>query len=255
MGVDLGDYDRDGDLDLFVTNFQGEFNTLYRNDQSRFFTDVSSYAGVGRPSLRRLGFGSAFADLDNDGFLDVVVANGHILDNTAELTEGSSYPQRNHLFWNRGDGRFQEVMEAGPGFQIVKVSRGLAVADTDADGDLDLLFMNSDDRPDLLRNETPSGNSLRLLLIGRRSNRDAVGARLVLDLGEEESTTTEVRAGSGYASQNELIVHVGLGTRTQIQNVTIQWPGSGEQTMGPLQAGELALVVEGLGVIGTFPFR
>ncbi len=255
MGVDVGDYDRDGDLDLVVTNFQGELNTLYRNDQGGFFTDVSSYAGVGRPSLRSLGFGTAFADLNNDGFLDIVAANGHVLDNTSELTEGSSYPQRNQIFWNRGSGRFNEVLEVGPGFELVKVSRGLAVADLEGDGDLDLLFANSGDRPDLLANETSSGNALRLLLIGRAANRNAVGARLVLDIGGDEPMTTEVRAGSSYASQNELVVHIGLGSKTEVPSARIYWPGAGEETLGPLRAGELALVVEGLGVVGTFPFR
>ncbi len=255
MGVDIGDYDHDGDMDLFVTNFQGEFNTLYRNGENQFFTDVSALAGLARPSLRVLGFGTAFADLDNDGFVDLVVANGHIYDNTAELTEGTSYPQRNQLFWNRGDGHFEEITEAGPGFEPVKVSRGLAAADLESDGDLDLLFTNSGDRPDLLWNETPSGNSLRLLLIGRLANRDAVGAKLFLDLGEDERTTIELLAGSSYASQNERVVHIGLGQRTKIQTLRIDWPGSGEEVLGPLPAGELVVVVEGLGVLRSFPFR
>ncbi len=255
MGVDVGDYDRDGDMDLFVTNFQGEFNTLYRNAKNQFFTDVSTLAGLARPSARVLGFGTAFADLDNDGFVDVVVANGHIHDNAAELTEGSSYRQRNQLFWNRGDSHFEEIREAGPGFELVKVSRGLAAADLEGDGDLDLLFTNSGDCPDLLRNESPSGNSLRLLLIGRRANRDAVGAKLFLDLGVDERTTIELLAGSSYASQNERVVHIGLGQRTKIQGLRIDWPGSGEEVLGPLQAGESVVVVEGSGVLRSFPFR
>lgn len=253
MGVDIGDYDRDGDSDFFVTNFQGEFNTLYRYDENAFFTDVSQFAGLARPSLGSLGFGTAFADLDNDGFVDLVIANGHVLDITALLSEGSSYPQRNQLFRNRGDGRFEEVEDAGPGFELIKISRGLAVADLEGDGDLDLLFTSSGGRPDLLKNETPSGHSLRLLLIGRRANRDAVGARLITDFGGGERSLTEVRAGSSYLSQNELTVHLGLGSRTDIKNLTIFWPGSGDEVLGPLRAGQLAIVVEGLGVIDTFP--
>jgi hypothetical protein len=244
MGVDAGDYDRDGDTDLFVTNFQGEFNTLYRNGKNGFFTDATSFAGLGRPSLRSLGFGTAFVDLDNDGWLDLVVANGHVLDNTAELTEGSSYRQRNQLFRNRGDGRFEEIRSAGPGFDVSKVSRGLAFADIEGDGDLDLLFTSSGDGPELLRNDGSSGNSLRLLLVGRRANRDAVGAMLTFDLGGERHITTEVRAGSSYASQNERIVHVGLGAQTRISSVAVQWPGSGKDVLGPLEVGELLLVVE-----------
>lgn len=138
------------------------------DDDHVFFSDVSLLAGLGRPSLRSLGFGTGFVDLDNDGLLDLVVANGHVLDNTAMLTEGSSYPQRNQLFKNRGGGQFEELSHAGPGFERVNVSRGLAVADLDNDGDLDRLFTNSGGRIDLLQNETRSGNSLRLQLIGER---------------------------------------------------------------------------------------
>jgi len=255
MGVDAADYDQDGDFDLFVTNFQGEPNTLYRQDADGFFTDVSFSSGLGRPSLRFLGFGTAFADLDNDSDLDVVVANGHLDDTRAFLDEGASYPQLNQIYRNRGDGRFDEVSAAGPGFELLKVSRGLAVADLEGDGDLDLVFTHSGDRPDLLRNDTPGGQALRLLLIGRRANRDGVGARLLFDSGKGSETIVEVRAGSSYLSQNERIVHLGLGARRELPRLRILWPGSGEEVVGPLSAGELVLILEGVGVVGSFPFR
>jgi len=128
---------------------------------------------------------------------------------------------------------------------VSKVSRGLAFADIEGDGDLDLLFMSSGDRPELLRNDGHSGNALRVLLVGRRANRDGVGAVLTFDLGGEQYITTEVRAGSSYASQNERIVHVSLGAETKVRGVTVQWPGSGKEVIGSLEAGELIVLVEG----------
>ena len=252
MGVDAGDYDRDSDLDLFVTNFQSEPNTLYRNGGRGVFTDASFPAGVGRPSLSRLGFGASFVDLDNDSFLDLAVANGHVLDNAALLVEDASYAQMNQLLWNRDGVRFDEVTDAGPGFALVKVSRGLAVADVEGDGDLDLLFTNSGDRPDLLRNETEGGGMLRLLLVGRRANRDGVGARLSVDLGEGKTMATELRAGSSYLSQSELVVHFGLGARESVPRVHVLWPGSSEEEIGPLPSNVTAVVVEGEGVIASW---
>ncbi len=255
MGVDAGDYDQDGDFDLFVTNFQGEPNTLYRQDGDGFFTDVSFPSGLGRPSLAFLGFGAAFADLDNDSDLDVVVANGHLDDTRTFLDEAPSYPQLNQVYRNRGDGRFDVVSGAGGGFDLLKVSRGLTLADIEGDGDLDLLFTNSADRPDLLRNDTVGGNALRVLLVGRGANRDAVGSRLIFDSGRGSETIVEVRAGSSYLSQNDRIVHLGLGSRGSAPRVRITWPGSGAEEVGPLPAGTLAVIVEGKGVVSSFPFR
>jgi hypothetical protein len=250
MGVDAGDYDRDGDLDLYVVNFQDEPDSLYRRDDNGFFTEVSARAGLAQPSMETLSFGTAFADLDNDSFPDLVVANGQL----ESLTAGSSQAQRKQLFRNLGQGRFEEVRPLGKGFDRVGVGRGLAVADIDNDGDLDLLFTNCGDHPDLLRNDTPSGNALRLLLIGTRANRDAVGARVLVDLGDARPVF-EVKAGSSYLSQNERIVHVGLGKRRRVEGVRIRWPGAGEESLGPLAAGQLAVVKQGAGVIASHPFR
>jgi hypothetical protein len=249
MGVDAGDYDQDGDLDLYVTNFQGEHDSLYRRDDKGFFTEVSAPAHLMLPSMKTLSFGTAFADLDNDSLLDLVVANGHL-----ESVDGAPQAQHKQLFWNLGKGRFEEVHPSGNGFDSIGVGRGLATADIDGDGDLDLLITNNGGRPELLRNDSPSGNVLRLLLVGRRSNRDAVGARLLVDLGDVRQVF-EVKAGSSYLSQNERIVHIGLGKRSRVEGIRIRWLGSGEESLGPLAAGQLAVVREGEGVIASHPLR
>jgi hypothetical protein len=250
MGVDAADIDKDRDLDLIVTNFQGELNTLYRRDPDGFFTDVSVPSGIGLPSLDRLGFGTAFADLDDDSLPDLVVANGQL---DSEDVTGTPQAQPNQLFQNLGGGRFREVSPAGGAFDTRKVSRGLAVADVDGDSDLDLLVTNSGDRPDLLRNDTPGGGALRLLLVGRTSNRDAVGARIELD-EEGGGRLFELRAGSSYLSQHERILHVGLGPRARVERLRILWPGRNEQVLESLDADQLAVVVEDVGVVASFPF-
>jgi hypothetical protein len=249
MGVDAADIDRDRDLDLIVTNFQGELNTLYRRDADGFFTDVSVKSGIGLPSLERLGFGTAFADFDDDALPDLVVANGQL---DFEEVTGSPQAQANQLFQNLGGGRFREVSPSGGAFDSRKVSRGLAVADVDGDSDLDLLITNSGDRPDLLRNDTPGGRALRLLLVGRSSNRDAVGARIELD-EEGGGRLFELRAGSSYLSQNDRIVHVGLGARDHVERLRIRWPRGNEQVLESLDADRLMVVVEDVGVVASFP--
>jgi hypothetical protein len=178
-----------------------------------------------------------------------VVANGHL-----ESVDGAPQAQHKQLFRNLGKGRFEEVHPSGNGFDSIGVGRGLATADIDGDGDLDLLITNNGGRPELLRNDSPSGNVLRLLLVGRRSNRDAVGARLLVDLGDVRQVF-EVKAGSSYLSQNERTVHIGLGKRSRVEGIRIRWLGSGEESLGPLAAGQLAVVREGEGVIASHPLR
>jgi hypothetical protein len=250
MGVDAADFDGDRDLDIYMGQFEGESSVLYRRDDDGFFTDYSFGSGIGAPSVNRLTFGAAFADLDSDSRPDLVVANGRL-----DLEpDGSPQGQPNQLLQNLGGGRFREVHPAGGGLGVAKVSRGLAVADVDGDGALDLLFTNMGARPDLLRNDTPGGHVLRLLLVGRRSNRDAVGAQVHVEEGEG-AQVFELREGSSYLSQNERVVHIGLGERRRLERLRILWPGSDEQRLGPLEADQLVVVVQDIGVVAAFPLR
>jgi hypothetical protein len=250
MGVDAADFDGDRDLDIYMGQFEGESSILFRRDDDGFFTDYSFRSGIGAPSLNRLTFGVAFADFDSDSWPDLVVANGRL----DPEPDGSPQGQANQLLYNLGGGRFREIKPAGGGFDAAKVSRGLAVADVDGDGDLDLLFTNMGARPDLLRNDSPGGHVLRLLLVGRRSNRDAVGAQVRIEEGDG-AHVLELREGSSYLSQNERVFHIGLGERHRLERLLIRWPGSDEQYLGPLEAGQLAVIVQDIGIVASFPFR
>jgi len=246
MGVDAADADADGDLDLFVTNFEGEPDTLYRRDDDGYWTDVSRSAGIALLTLEPLGFGAAFADLDQDGLPEIVVANG-LLDDV----QGPP-AQADQIFRNLGGMRFApEPLEPLPPL----VSRGLAVADVDSDGDLDLLFTSCGGPVRLLRNDTPGGRSLQILLVGRRGPRDAIGARLEVVRGGS-AVAFEVRAGSGYLSQSQRAIHVGLGEAAGADDVRIRWPGEARvRSLGPLPAGFLHVVDEEAGVVRSLPRR
>ena len=225
MGADAGDYDGDGRPDLFVTNFSQDYNTLYQNGADGFFTDVSHRAGVVTPALPYLGWGTGFVDVDNDGLLDIFVANGHVYPEVDRFRVGSRYAQRKQLFRNVGKGRFRDVTdEVGGGLLIEKSSRGAAFGDIDNDGDIDALVVNMNDRPTLLRNDSETGNHwITLKLAGKSPNRDAVGARVRLEDGGVIQVA-EVRTGGSYLSHNDMRVHFGLGRRTIVPPVTVSWP-------------------------------
>jgi hypothetical protein len=244
MGVDAADADADGDLDLVVTNFEGEPNTLYRQDGDGFWSDVSRAAGIARSSLEPMGFGVVFADLDQDGLPEIVVANGH-LDDVKGPPE-----QVDQVYRNLGELRFApEPVSPGPPL----VSRGLAAADVDSDGDLDLLFTSAGGSVRLLVNETRGGHSLQLLLVGRRGARDAIGAHVEVACSGRR-IAFEVRAGSSYLSQSQRAIHVGLGAAAKVDEVKIRWPGATrEQTTGPLPAGFLHVIDEDAGVVESLP--
>ncbi len=255
MGIDWGDYDGDGQLDLVVTNLTLETNTLYRNLGAGAFADESFAAGLGEPSLLYVGFGTNWMDYDNDGDLDLLVANGHIIDNIAEFSEnveGSpladrTYPQVNHLYRNDGTGAFEEVHEtAGDGLALVKVSRGTAIGDVDNDGDLDVMVSNSGQSADYLRNDggNAAGNWIQLRLIGQSSNRYGIGARILVG----ESIVREIKAGSSYGSSSDPRLHVGIGA-TGAAEVAVRWPGGDTESLGSLQAGRLYIVRQGRGVV------
>ena len=219
MGVDAGDYNGDGFLDLFVTNFSHETNTLYRNNGDGTFTDVSYKARLGEESYLLLGFGTGFLDADNDGHLDIFVANGHIFPNVEQTTDVLSYRQPNQLFYNQSDGTFTEVRFEAPR----AVSRGTLFGDYDNDGDTDLLVTQLNGKVTLLRNEGESAhNWLRLKLVGTRSNRDGIGTRVTMRIGTK-SQIREVHRGYSYLSSNDPRVLFGLGGQTVIDKLEIRW--------------------------------
>ena len=256
MGADFGDYDNDGDLDITVTNFQKEPNSLYRNEGNGFFANETFASGIGLISLPPLGFGTGFFDYDNDGLLDLFVANGHVLDNVELFDRSTTYPQANQLLRNLGPGKygkftFADVSAAsGPGMQLVQPSRGSATGDYDNDGDLDLLVVNLGEPAVLLRND--GGNRSNWLAIeaeGVASNRDGIGARIRVVSGGLVQTR-EVRGSRSYLSQSDLRVHFGLGERTHVDSILISWPAGGSDLVTGVRANRYLLVREGSGSTG-----
>jgi enediyne biosynthesis protein E4 len=251
MGIDWGDVDRDGRPDLVVTTYQHQPRCLYRQDRTGLFTDVAMSAGIGRATINTLAFGTRFLDVDNDGWLDVVFANGHVVDNIQQAEANVTYRQASQLFRNKGaaePGRFEEISaRAGPDFTRPIVGRGLCAGDLDDDGRLDLLIVDAEGAPLLLRNEDPSGHHwLSLRLIGTRSNRDAIGARVTLTAGGQSQTRACFTDGS-YMSASDPRVHFGLGTAPRADAIVIRWPAGGLTTLRGVPADQTITVREGAG--------
>ena len=245
MGVDAGDVDGDGDVDLFVTNFSSETNTLYVQDASGGHRDVSYPSGVGAPSYVDLGFGTAFLDADHDGHLDLFVVNGHIHPNAAALYPEQEYAQRDRLLRNRGDGRFEDVTDAaGPGLAAAAVGRGLAYGDLDGDGDLDLVVNNSGAAPHLLRQTAVTGAWLVVRLRGRPANTAAIGARVTVRAGALQ-LVREARASGSYLSTHAPELHFGLGEHERVDAVTVRWPSGQRTERTDVAARQLLEVSEG----------
>ena len=228
MGVDFGDYDHDGFLDIFITHFADDYNTLYRNLGDGNFRDVSHLAEVAFPSWSFLAWGTGFVDVNNDGWEDLFISNGHLFPQMDRYDLGQSFYQRSQLFQNLGNGKFREVKA---GLDRVKLwsSRGAAFADFDKDGDIDVAVNNLDGNPWLLRNDGGSRQRwLSLLLEGVQSNRSAIGARV-----KAETPTgmqiREVRGGSSYQSTHDLEVHFGLGKAKQVKSLEVRWPNGAVQ--------------------------
>ncbi len=252
MGVAIGDYNRDGSFDLFVTNFSQDSNVLYQNDGSAFFTDVTFPVGLGASSRAYLGWGTSFVDLDNDGLADLFIANGHVYPEIDDFGIDSRYHEPKQVYRNLGDGRFQELTSdmAGP-LLDAKSSRGAAFADYDNDGDTDVLVVNMNEPPTLLRNDTVSGNHwITLRLIGTKSNRDAIGARVTAKIGSV-TQTAEVRSGASYLSHNDMRVHFGLGAADKVDQLEVRWPSGRVETFAELKPDDFHTLQEGEGQAGA----
>ena len=226
MGVDAGDFDNDGDEDLFMTHLTGQTNTLYVNSGTGLFEDRSALSGLGPASLRDTGFGTAFFDFDNDGWLDILVVNGLVRAMEERLNESFPYGQRRVLFRNLGDGRFEEVTgQAGAVFQVADVGRGAAFGDLDNDGDIDVLIGNDAGSARLLINDVGSKNHwLGLRLVGEDVPRDMLGARVEVIRQDGSTLWRRARADGSYASANDPRVLVGLGASAAAPTVRVHWP-------------------------------
>ena len=246
MGTDWGDYDRDGLMDIIVCNFQWESCRLLANQGDGFFDDRTFLAGLGEPTYSTLTFGTDFLDYDNDGFLDIFIANGHVDPNIGIIDRGGpAYAQHDQLFHNNGDRTFDDVSEqAGLQRFRPRVGRGSATADYDNDGDLDLFISNNNQRPMLLRNDGGNSNNwLSIKTVGHRSNRDGIGALITVHAAGFVQSE-EVRAGSSYLSQNDLRVHFGLGTLAVAETIEVRWPSGTLQTLQQIDANQFLVIEE-----------
>ena len=254
MGVAAGDINGDGLPELFVTNLDRQMHNLYSNLGGGLFSDITLKSGVGRATLRFVGFGAIFLDFDNDADLDLAVANGDILDNVQYFRDSGSYDQRNLLLQNDGTGRFEDVgLRAGVGFIRPKVSRALAAGDLDNDGDLDLVVANNGQRADVFRNETGNtGNAVLVALEGTESNRDGIGSRVRASI-DGRTLYRQVRAGSSYLAQNDSRIHLGLGRAGRVSRLEILWPSGVVDTFEGVAANQIITVREGEGITEQQP--
>ena len=250
MGVTVADYDHDGNLDLFITNFDDDYNTLYRNDGKLSFTDVSHAAKIAAVSLPYVGWGTKFFDYDNDGWIDLFVANGHV------YPQIPTYRQRNFLHRNNRDGTFSEIAEQlGAPLNEKRAGRGVAFGDIDNDGDVDLVINNLDGPPTVLRNDGGNtNNSILLKLIGVKSNRGAVGARVKIVSGDLVQKD-EVRSGDSYISQSDMRLHFGLEKRTKIDLIELRWPNGTIDKITDARVNSIVTIKEGTGIVDQKGFK
>ena len=251
MGVDAADYDRSGHASLIITNFSNQMLSLYHNEGNGLFVDEAPRSEVGRASLVTLGFGCFFFDYDNDGWPDIFVADGHIENEIERVQKRVTYAEPPHLFRNLGNNKFEEVTaKVGAGFAAPKVARGAAYADINNDGALDILITTNGGPAHLYLSEGVTNQSLRLKLVGTKSNRDGIGAIVRVASGADKQWAM-MKSGSSYLSQSELILTFGLGTKSKADAIEIQWPSGQTDKLTNVNAGQTITVEEGKGVIAA----
>jgi len=254
MGVDAADYDGSGRPSIVIGNFSNELMALYHNEGKGLFIDEAPRSAIGRASLLSLTFGCFFFDFDLDGRPDIFAANGHVADDIERLQSRVTYAQRPHLYRNAAKG-FELVDPAASGLSQPMVARGAAYGDYDNDGDLDLFVTTNHGPARVFRNDTPAAaHVLRVRLEGTKSNRDAVGARVDLNVAGAKPWQI-VKTGSSYASQSELPLTFGLGAATTVAGLKVTWPNGVTESIGPQKADQLLTLKEGSGVSAATPIR
>jgi len=250
MGIAVGDYNRDGKVDFYVTAFSDDYNALYRNDGDGNFSDVSYQAGLADPTIPFLAWGDGFLDFDNDGLLDIFVANGHVYPGVDQQDWGTTWAQRPQLFRNLDGIKFREVPPAtGSGLADVITARGAAFGDLFNDGHIDVVINNVDSTPTVLRNVVKNDNHwITLRLIGGpKSPRDAVGSKVFVTTGTVRQRS-DVFSGGSYGSSSDQRAHFGLGSSTKIDKLEIQWPNGGKQEVSIPAVDQIFTIIEGKGI-------
>ncbi|MGB6692107.1 MAG: CRTAC1 family protein [Terracidiphilus sp.] len=251
MGVAAADFSHDGRFDIFKTNFADDTHTLYRNQGENNFTDATIESGLA-VNTRYLGWGTAAMDIDNDGWKDLILANGHVYPEVDTGHSGEHFKQSRLLYWNRGDGQFYDLSsQAGSGITSAHASRGLAVGDLDNDGNEEIVIVNMGEAPSLLKNVAPSlGNSILIRLL--TANRDAIGARVTVTANGQKQMD-EVRSGGSYISQNDFRLHFGLG-KAASANLSIRWLDGKTENLSAVAAGQIVTIEEGKGIVKKQPY-
>jgi enediyne biosynthesis protein E4 len=251
MGVDAADYDHSGHASVLITNFANQMVSLYHNEGNGLFVDEAPQSEIGRATLVTLGFGCFFFDYDNDGWADIFVADGHIENEIERVQKRVSYAEPPHLFHNLGGGRFTEVTDQiGKTFAMPKVARGAAYGDIDNDGFLDILLTTNGGPAYLFHNEGGTNHSLRIKLIGTKSNRDGIGAIVRVRAGNDKQWKM-LRSGSSYLSQSELVLTFGLAAHPAADEIEIHWPSGQIDKLSNVNAGQTITVQEGKGIVSS----
>jgi len=246
MGVDCGDYDNDGLLDFYVTSFQEQSASLYKNLGGGFFEDVTLVTGAGAGTINNVTWGNGFVDFDNDGDRDIFVAVGHLQDNVESWDDRTTYHAPNVILMNTGDGKFVNVSEeSGDGMKVSLSSRGAGFDDMDNDGDIDVVILNSRREPTILRNDSPSpGHWIQVRLRGTKTNRDGVGARVKVTAGKLV-LIDEVHSGRGYQGHHGMRLHFGLGKNEKVDSIEVRWIGGGVDVFKDIGVDKLLTLTEG----------